>query len=89
MNLRHLHWRLPAAALLAAAALAACQNSDTSSAPSPTPPATPSAPAIFFSAFVEQVYDTSANSTPVDIDSVNLIYDVNSDPAAFDALLMM
>ena len=89
MNQRHLPWRSAVAALVAAAALTACENSNTSSAPSPAPPTTPQAPAIFFSAVVEQVYATAANTTPVDLDNVNLIYDVNDDPQAFDALLMM
>jgi hypothetical protein len=89
MNRPHFPWRCAVAALLAAAALTACENSNTSSAPSPTPPATPQAPAIFFSSFVEQVYATAPNTTPVDLDNVNLIYDVNDDPQAFDTLLGM
>lgn len=42
-----------------------------------------------FSTLATQIYAQSANSTPFNFENVTIVYDVNDDPTAFDALLMM
>jgi len=42
-----------------------------------------------FSTLATQLYAQSANSTPFNYDNVTVVYDVDDDPTAFNALLMM
>jgi hypothetical protein len=77
-------WRIVVAALLGAAALAACHD-DAVTVP-PAPPATPTQ--IPFSVFAEQVFSNPANSTPVAVNGINFDFDVNDAPTAFNGLIM-
>jgi hypothetical protein len=76
--------RLCFAVIVIAAALSGCNNDDGGS----TPPQA-SNPTQNFSSFVETTFEQPANSTPVDLDTVYLLFDANNDPTAFNALLMM
>lgn len=73
-----------AAAVVAAAALSACHDSSSGS---PTTPPSTDVPQNF-SSFAAKAFEQPANSTPVNFDHVVLLFDVNDDPAAFNALLM-
>jgi hypothetical protein len=75
-------WRMLAAASLAVASLAGCSSGGGTVPPLVVPPAT-----IDFSAFVAEAFAQSANSIPVSVD-LNLNFDVNDDPTAFDTLIM-
>ena len=79
----HAHWRILAAASLAAASLVGCGGSDGTTVPTPAPISN----AIPFSVFATQAFSNSANSTPVSVDQ-NFIFDVNEDPTAFDTLIL-
>jgi ABC-type glycerol-3-phosphate transport system substrate-binding protein len=85
MKSQHIRWLIGAAALGAAACLSAC-NDDSSSSTASTPPG--SVTTEIFSKFAEQTFEVSANATPVNFDSITLIYDVNDNPTAFNNLLM-
>jgi len=76
--------RLCFAVTLIGAALSGCNNDDGGS----TPPQV-SNPTQNFSSFVETTFEQPANSTPVNLDDVYVLFDVNNDPTAFNALLMM
>jgi hypothetical protein len=78
-------WICLAVAVAATATLSAC-NDDVG--PTVTAPPAAAAP-VNFSTFAETTFEQPANSTPVNYDSINIQYDVNNDPTAFDALLMM
>jgi hypothetical protein len=67
---------------LALGALAGC-NDDTV-----TVPARPVSQTVPFSAVVNQLFSNPANSTPVPIDNLNVAYDVDDDPTAFDSLIL-
>jgi hypothetical protein len=71
------------ATALALAALAGCNDDNTV-----TVPARPALQTVPFSAVVDQLFSNSANSTPVPIDNLDVVYDVNDDPSAFDALIL-
>jgi hypothetical protein len=75
-------WQILAAASVAAASLAGCNNGGGTVPPLVVPQET-----LDFSFFATQVFAQGANTTPVSVD-VNLTYDVNDDPTAFDALIM-
>jgi hypothetical protein len=77
-------WRIMAAGLVGAGALAACHDDVVTVPPAPTASATQ----IPFSVFAQQVYSNAANSTPVAVNSLNFDFDVNDDPTAFDGLIM-
>jgi hypothetical protein len=77
------HWRVLAAASLAAASLVGCGGSDGTTVPTPGPISA----AIPFSVFATQAFSNSANSTPVSVNQ-NFAFDVDEDPAAFDALIL-
>jgi hypothetical protein len=81
------NWRTSAAAFAAAAALAGC-NGGGGIVPPATVTPTPPGQAIDFSVFAEQAFAAKANSTPVSLDGVNLTFDVDNEPGAFDALIM-
>jgi len=83
MTLTQARWHIRGAAFLAAAALAGCGGD--SGGTTPTPP--PISDSVAFSAFANQVFSNSANSTPVSVD-VNLTFDVNEEPTAFDSLIL-
>ena len=71
------------AAALALAALVGCNEDNTVTVP-PRPAVQP----VPFSAVVDQLFSNSANSMPVPIDNLDVVYDVNEDPSAFDALIL-
>lgn len=75
------NFRIAGAALLSAAALAGCNDNPGNV---PSMPAAPQ-PAIF-SGYVMQIFRTDADATPVSVD-VELNFDVDNDPTAFDGLL--
>jgi|HubBroStandDraft_1064217.scaffolds.fasta_scaffold51946_2 hypothetical protein len=74
-------WQLLAASV-AAASLVGCGGQGGTVPPLVVPPET-----LDFSTFATRVFSQSANSTPVSVD-LNLTFDVNDDPTAFDALIM-
>ena len=81
--------RIAAAAMVAAASLAACNNGGGTAPPSTgAPPPPPPPQMVDFSAFAEQAFAANADSTPVSLDGVNFTFDVNTDPGAFDGLIM-
>jgi hypothetical protein len=75
-------WRIGVAGSAALAFLAACNDGS-----SPSPAAPPPSQGADFSVFVDQVFSNSANSTPVPLNGLQFIFDVNDDPTAFDALI--
>ena len=75
-------WQMLAAASVAGASLVGCSSGGGTVPPLVVPPET-----IDFSSFVTQVFAQGANSTPVSVD-LNLTFDVNDDPTAFDTLIM-
>ncbi len=84
MRAMKLDWRHLAAAAVAAA-LAGCGGDNETTVPTPPPPtAAQEAP---FSVFVDTVFATPANGTPVNVTNDIFNYDVNDDPTAFSALL--
>ena len=72
-----------AAALLSAAALCGCQNSQSSASSTPMAPQ-----ATNFSAFAMEIFSASADTAPVNLNGVEFNFDVDNDPTAFDGLLM-
>lgn len=76
--------RLCAAALLAAASVAGC-NDNTTTVPANPPPV--SVTPQNFSTFATGAFAQPADATPVSLPSA-LVFDVNDDPTAFSALLM-
>ena len=72
-----------AAAFLAASALAGCGGDSGGTVPTPAP----ISDSVSFSAFANQAFSNSANSTPVPVD-VNFTFDVNEEPTAFDSLIL-
>ncbi len=75
---------LACTAAMVAASLSACHD-DNNSASAPAPATnTPEN----FSTFAARTFQQPANSTPVNFDKITLLYDVNTDPNAFNALLM-
>jgi hypothetical protein len=80
-------WRIAAAAVAAAASVAACNNGGGIVPPSTVSPVTPPQ-AADFSAFAENAFAANANSTPRSLDGVTFTFDVNTEPGAFDALIM-
>ena len=81
----HSHLKIiTCAAALAAALLSGCH--DDKGAGSATAP--PAAGTENFSSFTNQTFKADANSQPVSLDNINLVFDVNDDPIAFTALLM-
>jgi hypothetical protein len=79
----HCRWLVMAAASLGAASLVGCGGSDSNTVPTPAP----ISDAIPFSVFATQAFSNSANSTPVPVNQ-NFVFDVNEEPAAFDALIL-
>jgi len=75
---------LTAALIVSSAGLTACNDDNNSAAVTPSANTEQN-----FSIFVTQTFQQPANSTPVDVDDVALNFDVNEDPTAFNALLMM
>jgi hypothetical protein len=71
------------AALGAAALLGACHDDHGGAA---TPPAASNAQD--FSDFAKNTFALGPNTTPVNFDNVVLNYDVDTNPDAFDSLLM-
>jgi hypothetical protein len=83
MTHRYSKW-LAAAASLAVAALAGC-NDDTQTvqtAPAPTEN-------VNFSAFANQAFTNSANSTPVSLSGFTFVFDVDDQPTYFAGLIAM
>jgi hypothetical protein len=76
------HWRILAVASLATVSLVGCGGSDGGTVPTPAP----ISDAIPFSIFATQAFSNSANSTPVSVNQ-DFTFDVNDEPAAFDALI--
>jgi hypothetical protein len=77
-----LHWRLIAAAGVAAAMLSGCHHDDNNAY---TPP--PVNTEVPFTVFAQQAFTNPANSTPVTINNINFTFDSNDDPTAFDNLI--
>lgn len=75
-----------AVALGAAAFLAACHDSGGGSS---STPATSTTTTENFSTLATTTFKAQANSTPVNYDNLNIVYDVNDDPTAFNALFAM
>jgi hypothetical protein len=73
-------WLVAAAASIAVAALAGC-NDDADTVPAAQAPA---APVLAFSAFAAQAFTNSANSTPVSLDGFTFNFDVNDQPTYFN-----
>ncbi len=83
-NLRSLTWPTWAAASLAAVILGGCHDDTV------TVPASQAQSAdVPFSVFATQAYSNSANSTPVQVNNVSFIFDVNDQPAYFTNLIAM
>ena len=76
-------WLIAGAAALAVAALAGCHDDHGGSSTTPPPASTQ------FSVFAKTVFAEGPDTVPINFDNVNLVYDVDDDPTAFDALLMM
>jgi hypothetical protein len=83
-------WRWMLSSVLAAAAVGCSGggngggSTSTSTTTTPTPPATPSTD---FSTLVYSVFAQPANSQPVSLDNLTIVYDVNNEPTDFDGLL--
>ena len=73
------------AAVVTAASMGGCHSDDNNG--QAAPPST-SNKQENFSTLANQLYTQSANSTPYNFDTVVIIYDVNQDPTAFNALFM-
>jgi len=84
MNSAHLKLLSLAAACIAAASLAACHD-DTTTVP---PVTTSTTNSENFSTFANAAFAQSANSQPQVYDQITLVFDVDNDPTAFNALLM-
>ena len=78
-------WSILAAAVVTAASMGGCHSDDNNG--QAAPPST-SNKQENFSTLANQLYTQSANSTPYNFDTVVIIYDVNQDPTAFNALFM-
>jgi hypothetical protein len=84
MTLTYVKWLTAAAASIAVAALAGC-NDDAKTVPAAQPPAAN----VNFSAFVNQAFTNSANSTPVSLDGFTFNFDVDENPTYFNGLISM
>jgi len=85
MTKRMFHWRVFAAAGVAAALIAGCHDGSTTHTEPVTPP--PTSSTVDFTAFATQAFSNSADSTPVAINNLTFNFDSNDDPTAFDALI--
>lgn len=79
-------WRLPAGAMLAAVVGCSGGGGGSPAMTTPTPPATQQS--TDFSSLVYMIYGQPANSQPVSLDNLTIVYDVNDDPTDFNGLLM-
>jgi hypothetical protein len=68
---------------LALAVLSGCNDDNGATVTQHQP-----APPVAFSMVVNELFANPANSTPATIENVDLTYDVNDDPSAFDALIV-
>ncbi len=84
MTYRNLKWLAAAAASMAVAALAGC-NDDAKTVPA----AQPVAESVNFSGFVNQAFTNSANSTPVAVNGLTFNFDVDEQPTYFNGLISM
>jgi hypothetical protein len=84
MTYRNSKWLAAAAASIAVAGLAGC-NDDTQTVPTAQAPTEN----VNFSAFVNQAFSNSANSTPVSLSGFTLVFDVNDQPTYFAGLIAM
>ena len=85
MTYRNLQWITAAAASVGLALLAGCHNDGTTTVPATQP----AAANVNFSTFVNQAYSNSANSTPVEVNSIAFNFDVDNQPTYFDNLIAM
>lgn len=85
MRFTQYRWMMSAVLASAAVTVIGCHGGNGSTVPTPPPVSNNSEK---FSALANQVYAMSANSTPFNFDSAIIVYDVNDDPTAFNALLM-
>jgi hypothetical protein len=84
MTTTYVKWLTAAAATIAVAALAGCNN-DADTVPAAQPPAA----VVPFSTFVNQAFTNSANSTPVSLNGFTFTYDVDDQPTYFNGLISM
>jgi hypothetical protein len=75
-------WLGIAAGIVSMGALTACHDDDHPGS------ATPATTTENFSTFAKETFAMDANAPPRNFDDVTLVADVDTDPTAFDALLM-